>query len=305
MMCIARNMPSKKTSSNDTMAKKSTQKVERSPEVQTAAPVAAEQVQTTPAPAVPKKLRVKKEPVQTSAAVESASAPESAPVTVAAAEIAATEVQTKKPRKKVEKKAVAAPLELAPVEVAAPVEVKTEAVVSTPASEQSAVSETSESASVQSIFESLIAQNESLLTVQKNLVLSLKKAYKAFEKQAKDAEKKRSRRTTDPDKKRQPSGFLMPTAISDTLCDFLGVPHGSKVSRTAVTNQINTYIREHSLHVPDNKRSFVPDAKLSVVFGPLHEKDNEVGFCYFNLQRYLKPHFVSSSAETATATATA
>lgn len=299
MMCIARKMPSKKTSSNDTMAKKTTQKVESVPDVQTTSPV-LEEVQTTAAPSVPKKLRVKKEVVKT-APVESVSATQvvDTPVLPEVSAAPVAEVQTKKPRKKAEKK-TASPVEVAPV-VSTSVEVKTEAVVSTPASEQLAASETTESASVQSIFESLISQNETLLTAQKNLILSLKKAYKAFEKQSKDAEKKRSRKTSaDPEKKRQPSGFLMPTSISDTLCDFLGVPHGSKVSRTSVTNQINTYIREHSLHVPDNKRSFVPDAKLSAVFGPLHEKDKEVGFCYFNLQRYLKPHFVSSAVVTET-----
>ena len=83
---------------------------------------------------------------------------------------------------------------------------------------------------------------------------------------------------------RQPSGFVKPTRITDELADFLEKPHGIEMARTQVTREINTYIRAHSLATG---RNINPDAKL---MGLLKIPDGEI-LTYFNLQKYMSPHF--------------
>ena len=41
---------------------------------------------------------------------------------------------------------------------------------------------------------------------------------------------------------RKPSGFAVPTPISNALCEFMKKPHGSEVARTEVTQYIINYI---------------------------------------------------------------
>jgi len=151
------------------------------------------------------------------------------------------------------------------------------------------------------IFESLVAQNENLLQTQKLMLSTVKKVAKTYSKYRKDYEKnvarERRKAKKDPNrKKREPSGFAVPTNISSDLCDFLNVPHDTKMSRTDVTRKITKYIRDKNLQVPENRRSFIPDTQLGGILGPLKEVDKEKGYTYFNLQRYITPHITSSAA---------
>jgi hypothetical protein len=109
---------------------------------------------------------------------------------------------------------------------------------------------------------------------------------------------------------RAPSGFVKPTLISNELATFLGKPEGTEMARTEVTREINSYIRAHSLQDKENGRKIIPDAKLK---GLLKLKKGEE-LTYFNLQKYMSPHFAKAAdkvaaalalAATATATATA
>jgi len=89
---------------------------------------------------------------------------------------------------------------------------------------------------------------------------------------------------------RSPSGFVKPTLISDELANFLKKPLGSEMARTEVTREINTYIRANSLQDKANGRQINPDEPLSAL---LKVKPDEV-LTYFNLQRYMSPHFAKS-----------
>jgi chromatin remodeling complex protein RSC6 len=73
-----------------------------------------------------------------------------------------------------------------------------------------------------------------------------------------------------------------------------------------VTREINAYIRNNSLQDKENGRRINPDTKLKSL---LKLKKGEE-LTYFNLQRYMSPHFAAAvkavaAAATATATATA
>jgi chromatin remodeling complex protein RSC6 len=91
---------------------------------------------------------------------------------------------------------------------------------------------------------------------------------------------------------RQPSGFIRPTLISDELAVFLGKESGTEMARTAVTNQINAYIKENNLKDAKNGRQINADAKLSALLKL--EKDDVL--TYFNLQKFMKYHFVKTPA---------
>ena len=87
---------------------------------------------------------------------------------------------------------------------------------------------------------------------------------------------------------RQPSGFVKPTRISDELAKFLGKSVGVEMARTAVSKEINAYIREKGLQDPANGRKINPDASLTKLLNL--QKEDEL--TYFNLQRYMKHHFI-------------
>jgi upstream activation factor subunit UAF30 len=131
------------------------------------------------------------------------------------------------------------------------------------------------------------------------LLASLKTEYRSLEKKwsreiktAQKSQAKRKRKSGN----RQPSGFVKPTKISDELAKFLEKPVGSEMARTDVTREINKYIRSHNLQDKENGRKINPDAKLQTLL-KLKKTDE---LTYFNLQRYMSPHF--SKAEKAPVT---
>ena len=128
------------------------------------------------------------------------------------------------------------------------------------------------------------------------LISSLKTEYRTLEKKwtrelkvAQKASSKRKRKSGN----RDPSGFVKPTRISDELANFLEKPSGSEMARTEVTRDINKYIRLHNLQDSTNGRKINPDAKLAALL-KLTKTDE---LTYFNLQRYMSPHFEKASAK--------
>jgi len=122
----------------------------------------------------------------------------------------------------------------------------------------------------------------------------LKNEYKAIEKSlarerknAKKASFKKSRKSSG---NRQPSGFIKPTRISDELAVFLGKPLGTEMARTAVSREINNYIRTNALQDKENGRKIIPDAKLTTLL----KVSKDDALTYFNLQRFMKHHFIKS-----------
>ena len=125
------------------------------------------------------------------------------------------------------------------------------------------------------------------------LISSLKTEYRSLEKkwtrEVKTAQKQSSKRKRKAGN-RAPSGFVKPTKISDELASFLGKDKGSEMARTDVTREINTYIRAHKLQDKDNGRKINPDSKLATLL-KLKKTDE---LTYFNLQKYMSPHFAKA-----------
>ena len=125
------------------------------------------------------------------------------------------------------------------------------------------------------------------------IISSLKTEYRTLEKkwtrEVKTAQKQSSKRKRKAGN-RAPSGFVKPTKISDELASFLGKDKGSEMARTDVTREINTYIRAHKLQDKENGRKINPDTKLAALL-KLKKTDE---LTYFNLQKYMSPHFAKA-----------
>jgi chromatin remodeling complex protein RSC6 len=195
-------------------------------------------------------------------AAKNVSAPVSAPVATPAPAAA-----TKAPRAKKAVKDVAPPAPV--VDTAAPVVESAE-----PAPLVSKMTEYG--AKLQQLVGLLSALKNDFKTLEKTVTRELKTAQKASAKK---------RRTSG---NRQPSGFVKPTRISDELAEFLGKTSGTEMARTAVSKEINAYIRANNLQDAKNGRKINPDNKLT----KLLKLSKEDELTYFNLQKFMKHHFV-------------
>jgi len=137
-------------------------------------------------------------------------------------------------------------------------------------------------------FNELLSQL-SLLRSQLTTVTShVRSLSKRSERELKNAHKlgRKKRKSGN----RAPSGFVKPTKISVELATFLGKEKGTEMARTEVTREINTYIRAHKLQDPKNGRRILADVKLRKLL-KLTKADE---LTYFNLQRYMSPHFAKA-----------
>ena len=209
-------------------------------------------------------------------------APAPAPV-AAAAPVAEAAPKVKKVKK--EKEAAATPVAAtepatAPVDAAASAEDQVTDV-------ESAIAKQSAE------FSTKLQQIVSLITGLRTEYRSLEKAWARDIKIAQKQSSKRKRKTGT----RSPSGFVKPTKISDELATFLDKPSGSEMARTEVTRHINEYIRNNKLQDSENGRKIHPDPKLAKLLKVTPADE----LTYFNLQKYMSPHFAKSVKAEATA----
>lgn len=213
-------------------------------------------------------------PAQTApkTAEKASKAPKAEKVAAAAAPEVVAETKPKSAKKAAAPKAekVAAPVVAAPVEgVVAAVEM----------------------VSVASEFTDFMTKLQQLGAV----VSALKTEFRSLEKKASrelktaaKASHKRKRKTGN----RSPSGFVKPTLISDELATFLDKTKGTQMARTEVTREINAYIRANQLQDKTNGRRINADTKLASLLKLTSGEE----LTYFNLQRYMSPHFAKSAA---------
>ena len=133
-------------------------------------------------------------------------------------------------------------------------------------------------------FQNLVSQMNALKSKFRDLEKKTIRELKASQK----LNSKRKRKAGN----RSPSGFVKPTLISEELASFLKKPKGTEMARTEVTREINGYIRQHNLQDKQNGRKINPDTHLATLL-KITSADE---LTYFNLQRYMSPHFAKAGS---------
>ena len=139
--------------------------------------------------------------------------------------------------------------------------------------------------SISTGFSEFISKFQTMLTSFNALKTELRSLEKITVKQLKVAEKLSNKKRRKGN--RAPSGFVKPSLISDELAKFLDKPCGTEMARTDVTREINKYIRANNLQDKSNGRKINPDKQLT----QLLKIEESVDLTYFNLQKYMGPHF--------------
>jgi chromatin remodeling complex protein RSC6 len=124
----------------------------------------------------------------------------------------------------------------------------------------------------------------------KAMASALKDLHKKYQKLVKAAQKKQQKKGAG--NKRTTNGFATPVLLSDDLCKFLGVPSGTQMGRTDVTKSLTKYIKDNNLQKEDDRRHINPNAALKSIL--LTNEGDKV--TYFNLQKFIKHHFLKDAA---------
>ena len=136
----------------------------------------------------------------------------------------------------------------------------------------------------------------SLMAMKKDLndlIMVGKSLEKEFASTAKQLQKKS--KTKSGGERRHPSGFAVASLLSDEMYGFLNITKGEKVPRKDVTRMINDYITKNGLRDSADKRIIKPNTDLHKIF---NSKDEDK-ITYFNLQSFIKHHFVKETAPVA------
>ena len=224
---------------------------------------------------------------KTSASATASSTPVSAsPASASPAPVAAPAKVVKAPKEPKAPKASATPAPVVAAVSDAPVSVDASAEAVAPSTESVIASQfASISSKLQQVVAFAATLRSELRALERHAVKEIRTAQKA------SAKKRRKVGN------RAPSGFVKPTLISKELSEFLGKSDGSEMARTEVTREINAYIRNNNLQDKENGRRINPDTKLKSL---LKLKKGEE-LTYFNLQRYMSPHFATAAKSAAAA----
>ena len=97
---------------------------------------------------------------------------------------------------------------------------------------------------------------------------------------------------------KQVTNLMHPVNMSDELCEFLELDHGSAMSRGKITSLLNDYAKKNEMKKEGNGRIIVVDDKLGKLLGMDAKQEVQV----IQLQTFLKnkSHF-SPAAQTVVA----
>lgn len=114
---------------------------------------------------------------------------------------------------------------------------------------------------------------------------------KLLEKLLTKVAKKQIKSSNTSKKPRKLCGFALPSQVSDELCDFMKMPHGTLISRTDVTKYLMKYISENQLQNPQQKKFIVPNETLWKLIG---EEARDMQITHFTIQKYINKHFIKN-----------
>jgi chromatin remodeling complex protein RSC6 len=145
-------------------------------------------------------------------------------------------------------------------------------------------------------LELVIKDLETLMDASKSLSARMK----VFHREALKSTKKKSRKVdvdVDPDAPKVVASINKPVSISNELCVFLGFPPDTEHSRNEVTTTINKYVKDHELQDPQNMRYIRLEGSQSAEKLKALLRNPDQPLTFFNIQRYLKPHYPMSAKD--------
>jgi hypothetical protein len=101
---------------------------------------------------------------------------------------------------------------------------------------------------------------------------------------------KKVKKVQDPDTPRKLGALEKPVPISDELAEFLGITKGELYSRQFITKSINQYVKDNDIQNPENRRYILLEKPAGLKLKALL-RDPDQPLTFFNIQRYLKPHY--------------
>lgn len=229
----------------------------------------------------------------TSESVKSSDAPK---VEAVKTEVKASPAKVADPKAKVEAAPVAAAVvpessaKKPRAKAAAVVVAKVDETGAAPVVASDEVSSDDKTSDAENVIQVLADKIGSLAVLIKDIQSSFKPVLKEHDKLRKIVERIQKKRDNA---RKSPSGFAKPNKISDELCDFIGVPHGTEKSRTDITRYINAYVKEHNLNKPTNRRIILPDDKLKNIL----KINNDEEVTFFILQRLISHHFPTAGSK--------
>ena len=143
-------------------------------------------------------------------------------------------------------------------------------------------------------FELVIKDFTALMETTKSLSARMKVLQKEVNKGKRP---RRPPQEVDPDAPPRTSALHKPVAISNELCKFLGFEPDTEHSRREVTQGINDYIKKYEIQDPSNRRFMLLTEKPEGLALKALLRDPDQPVTFFNIQRYLKPHFPMSEKD--------
>jgi len=130
------------------------------------------------------------------------------------------------------------------------------------------------------------------LNLIKNQIGCLQQNIKSLEKEMKKKMKSLKKDVIKNKKKgnKHPSGFAKPSKVTQKMCEFMNKKDGTEIARTEVTRALVSYIKANNLENDKNHKVIEPDEKLK----KLLEIEDGQELTYFNIQKYMNKHFLSS-----------
>lgn len=141
---------------------------------------------------------------------------------------------------------------------------------------------------------------ETLAKTSKSLTLEMKALTKDVNKlrvsKSASGKKQKQKRVVDPDTPHKMGALEKPVPISEELSDFLGLTRGEMYSRQVITKSINQYVKDNELQNPENKRYILLESEAGLKLKALL-RDPDQPLTFFNIQRYLKPHYPKAETD--------
>ena len=162
------------------------------------------------------------------------------------------------------------------------------------------------------VVDPLVSQLNSMTELISSLALTSKALTVEMKALTKDVNKlraskgkgKKEKKPVDPDAPKRVNALEKPVKISDELSTFLGFTVGEMVSRQQVTQAINKYVKDHKLQDPNNGRYILLESEDGLKLKALL-RDPDQPLTFFNIQRYLKPHYLKDEGSGDSAPSTA